>query len=81
MQAIHPGYGFLAENPHFAEICRNCKIEFIGPTHEAMARVGDKNAARRLAKQVDVPTVPGSEGLVDGEAHAVALAHQSAFRC
>ncbi|MEN6558664.1 MAG: acetyl-CoA carboxylase biotin carboxylase subunit [Thermoguttaceae bacterium] len=79
VQAIHPGYGFLAENPHFAEICRSCEIEFIGPTHEAMALVGDKNAARKLAKQVGVPTVPGSEGLVDGEGEAVALAHQLGF--
>ena len=81
VQAIHPGYGFLAENPHFAEICRSCEIEFIGPTHEAMALVGDKNAARRLAQQVGVPTVPGSEGLVEGEADAVSLAHSWAFRC
>ncbi len=79
VQAIHPGYGFLAENPHFAEICRSCEIEFIGPTHEAMALVGDKNAARKLAKEVGVPTVPGSEGLVEDEAHAVALAHQLGF--
>ncbi len=79
VQAIHPGYGFLAENPHFAEICRSCEIEFIGPTHEAMALVGDKNAARRLAKEVGVPTVPGSEGLVDGEAEAISLAHQLGF--
>jgi acetyl-CoA carboxylase biotin carboxylase subunit len=79
VQAIHPGYGFLAENPHFAEICRSCEIEFIGPTHEAMALVGDKNAARKLAKQVHVPTVPGSEGLIEGEAHAVSLAHQLGF--
>jgi acetyl-CoA carboxylase, biotin carboxylase subunit len=79
VQAIHPGYGFLAENPHFAEICRSCEIEFIGPTHEAMALVGDKNAARKLAKEVGVPTVPGSEGLIEDEAHAVALAHQLGF--
>ena len=79
VQAIHPGYGFLAENPHFAEICRSCEIEFIGPTHEAMALVGDKNAARRLAQQIGVPTVPGSEGLVEGEAEAVSLAHKLGF--
>jgi len=79
VQAIHPGYGFLAENPHFAEICRSCEIEFIGPTHEAMALVGDKNAARRLAQQIGVPTVPGSEGLVEGEADAVSLAHKLGF--
>lgn len=79
VQAIHPGYGFLAENAHFAEICRSCEIEFIGPSHEAMALVGDKNAARKLAKEVNVPTVPGSEGLVESEAHAVSLAHEFGF--
>ena len=79
VQAIHPGYGFLAENAHFAEICRSCEIEFIGPTHEAMALLGDKNAARKLAKEVNVPTVPGSEGLIRDEAHAVLLAHQLGF--
>jgi acetyl-CoA carboxylase biotin carboxylase subunit len=79
VQAIHPGYGFLAENAHFAEICRSCNIEFIGPSHEAMALVGDKNAARRLARQVNVPVVPGSEGLVENEARAVSVAHQIGF--
>ncbi len=79
VQAIHPGYGFLAENAHFAEICRSCEIEFIGPSHEAMALLGDKNAARRLAREVGVPVVPGSEGLIENEAQAVALAHQLGF--
>ncbi len=78
-QAIHPGYGFLAENAHFSEICRSCKIEFIGPTHEAMALVGDKNAARVLADKVDVPTVPGSHGLVANEAEALAVAREIGF--
>jgi acetyl-CoA carboxylase, biotin carboxylase subunit len=79
VQAIHPGYGFLAENAHFAEVCRSCEIEFIGPTHQAMQLLGDKNAARKLAKEVNVPTVPGSDGLVEGEADAIALAHQLGF--
>jgi acetyl-CoA carboxylase, biotin carboxylase subunit len=79
VQAIHPGYGFLAENAHFAEVCRSCEIEFIGPSHEAMALVGDKNAARKLAAEVGVPTVPGSEGLIENEAQAVALAHRLGF--
>jgi len=79
VQAIHPGYGFLAENAHFVEVCRSCKIEFIGPTYEAMALVGDKNAARRLARQTDVPTVPGSEELVNNEAEALAVAHEIGF--
>ena len=72
VQAIHPGYGFLAENAHFAEVCRSCNIEFIGPSHEAMQLLGDKNAARCLAKKAGVPTVPGSEGLVESEAQALA---------
>jgi acetyl-CoA carboxylase biotin carboxylase subunit len=79
VQAIHPGYGFLAENAHFAEICRSCQIEFIGPSHEAMALVGDKNAARRLAKELGVPTVPGSEGLVKDESEALSVAHRIGF--
>ena len=79
VQAIHPGYGFLAENAHFADVCRSCDYEFIGPTHEAMGLVGDKNAARKLAKQVNVPCVPGSEGLIENEAQAVVLARELGF--
>ncbi|MCX7426912.1 MAG: acetyl-CoA carboxylase biotin carboxylase subunit [Planctomycetia bacterium] len=79
VQAIHPGYGFLAENAHFAEVCRSCNIEFIGPSHEAMQLLGDKNAARCLAKKAGVPTVPGSEGLVEGEAQAQRVAHEIGF--
>jgi len=79
VEAIHPGYGFLAENAHFAEICRSCQIEFIGPSHEAMQLLGDKNAARALAKKADVPTVPGSDGLVENEAQALVIAHEIGF--
>jgi len=79
VQAIHPGYGVLAENAHFADGCRSCNIDFIGPSHEAMGRLGDKNAARELAKQSGVPTVPGSEGLVESEADAVRVAHEIGF--
>ncbi|MHC4404496.1 MAG: acetyl-CoA carboxylase biotin carboxylase subunit [Planctomycetota bacterium] len=79
VQAIHPGYGFLAENAHFADVCRSCNIEFVGPHHEAMALVGDKNAARRLARQADVPTVPGSDGLVHSEEEAVTVARDIGF--
>ena len=60
--AIHPGYGFLAENAEFAQICKDCGIEFIGPPVEAMKLLGDKVAARKLAQKVDVPVVPGSDG-------------------
>jgi len=79
VQAIHPGYGFLSENPQFADVCRSCNIEFIGPSHEAMALVGDKNAARKLARQIGVPTVPGSEDVIQSEAHALNLARQIGF--
>ena len=72
VQAIHPGYGFLSENAHFNEVCRSCKIDFIGPTPEAMARLGDKNAARKLAREAKVPVVPGSDGLITDEREAVA---------
>src|SRR6202171_2586580 len=76
VQAIHPGYGFLSENAHFNEVCRSCNIDFIGPTPQAMARLGDKNSARQLAREAHVPTVPGSEGLLDSEHGALPGAHQ-----
>jgi acetyl-CoA carboxylase biotin carboxylase subunit len=60
-EAIHPGYGFLAENPAFADICRACGISFIGPSPEAIRLMGDKTQARQIAKQAGVPVVPGSE--------------------
>src|SRR5215475_1390211 len=79
VQAIHPGYGFLSENAHFAEVCRSCNIEFIGPPQEAMRRLGNKNEARKLAQQAGVPVVPGSEGLVETDAEALRLAHAIGF--
>jgi acetyl-CoA carboxylase biotin carboxylase subunit len=74
VEAIHPGYGFLSENPHFAYVCRTCRIEFIGPPEEAMRLLGNKNEARKLAQRVGVPVVPGSEGLITKEDEALALA-------
>src|SRR4051794_18153469 len=79
VQAIHPGYGFLAENSHFAEVCRSCKIEFIGPPVKAMAAVGDKVACKRLAKKAKVPTVPGSDGAVDDEKIALRIAGEIGY--
>jgi acetyl-CoA carboxylase biotin carboxylase subunit len=79
VQAIHPGYGFLAENHHFAEVCRSCKIEFIGPPVSAMEAVGDKVACKKLAKKAKVPTVPGSDGAVDDEKMAIKLAAQIGY--
>src|SRR5262249_23663446 len=65
VQAIHPGYGFLSENPHFAEVCRSCNIEFIGPSESAMLKLGNKTEARELARSAGVPVVPGSPGPLD----------------
>ena len=74
VQAIHPGYGFLAENAHFAEVCKDCGIEFIGPSHEAMEMLGDKVTAKQMAQKAKVSTVPGSDGLISSEAQALELA-------
>ena len=79
VQAIHPGYGFLAENDHFAEVCRSCQIEFIGPPVKAMAAVGDKVECKRLAKKAKVPTVPGSDGAVDDEKQALEVARKIGY--
>jgi acetyl-CoA carboxylase biotin carboxylase subunit len=72
--AIHPGYGFLAENARFAEICADHQIAFIGPNPESMLAMGDKSTARETMKRIGVPTVPGSDGLVDDEQQAIAIA-------
>ena len=75
VDAIHPGYGFLAENAYFAEACRKHGITFIGPTPEAMRALGDKQVARDTMKKAGVPTTPGSDGLIDTEAEALKVAH------
>jgi len=74
VDAIHPGYGFLAENIEFAQICSDCGIKFIGPSVEAMQLLGDKVAARKLATKAGAPVVPGSEGAIGDEAEALKLA-------
>lgn len=79
VQAIHPGYGFLSENADFAEVCRSCRIEFIGPSHDSMRMVGNKAAARELAKKSKVPTVPGSPGPVTSDEEAFRIAHEIGF--
>ncbi len=78
-EAIHPGYGFLAENAHFAEICRECGITFIGPAPEAMRLLGDKVEARTLAKKARVPVVPGSEGPLENDQQALKLANEIGY--
>jgi acetyl-CoA carboxylase biotin carboxylase subunit len=79
VEAIHPGYGFLSENAHFAHVCRANNIEFIGPPEEAMTLLGKKDEARKLAKRVGVPVVPGSEGLVESDAEALRVAKEMGF--
>ncbi|MBP5620570.1 MAG: ATP-grasp domain-containing protein, partial [Thermoguttaceae bacterium] len=79
VEAIHPGYGFLSENSQFAEKCRDSGYEFIGPSVEAMERLGDKNTARSIAKKCGVPVVPGSDGLVETEAQALAVAREIGY--
>jgi acetyl-CoA carboxylase biotin carboxylase subunit len=78
-EAIHPGYGFLAENAHFNEVCRDSNIDFIGPTPEAMQMLGDKNQARALARKADVPVVPGSAGLIENVDDAIKVAKEIGF--
>jgi acetyl-CoA carboxylase biotin carboxylase subunit len=77
--AIHPGYGFLAENAHFAEVCASCNIKFIGPTPQAIRLMGDKNSARDCARKAGVPISPGSDGTIDTEAEALRIARKIGF--
>lgn len=79
VQAIHPGYGFLSENAHFAEVCRSCNIEFIGPPVEAMSKLGDKVSAREIAMKAGVPCVPGSQGLLTDVDEAVRIANEIGY--
>jgi acetyl-CoA carboxylase biotin carboxylase subunit len=78
-EAIHPGYGFLAENPAFADICRSCSIPFIGPSPEAIRLMGDKAQARQLAMQAGVPVVPGSEAALKDAEDALEIAERIGY--
>ncbi len=79
VDAIHPGYGFLAENTHFAEVCDSCNIRFIGPSPRAMQALDDKAISRALAKKVGVPTPPGSESTVEKEQDALTVAKRIGY--
>ncbi len=79
VDAIHPGYGFLAENAHFAEVCASCNIRFIGPPASAIRTMGDKNAARDAARSAGVPITPGSDGVVETEAEALRVAKKIGY--
>src|SRR5271155_1203263 len=75
--AIHPGYGFLAENPELVRACSDAKITFIGPSPEAMANLGSKTAARHLAREAGVPTVPGTLEAVENPETAERIANEN----
>ncbi|CAG7612421.1 2-oxoglutarate carboxylase small subunit [Paenibacillus solanacearum] len=77
--AIHPGYGFLAENADFAEICESCNITFIGPSPEAISKMGDKSVAKLTMKDAGVPVIPGSDGLVENMDEAIRLGREIGY--
>jgi acetyl-CoA carboxylase biotin carboxylase subunit len=79
VDAIHPGYGFLAENAHFAEVCASCNIKFIGPSARAIRAMGDKNSAREQARKAGVPVTPGSDGTIDTEQQALKIAKKIGY--
>ena len=74
--SIHPGFGFLSENPRFAKICEEMGIKFIGPNHELIELLGNKSKAKETMKKAGVPVVPGSEGLLSSKKQAIELAEQ-----
>ncbi|MGX1901102.1 acetyl-CoA carboxylase biotin carboxylase subunit [Thermolongibacillus altinsuensis] len=77
--AIHPGYGFLAENADFAELCRECNITFVGPSPEAITKMGTKDIARETMREAGVPIVPGSQGIIESIDEAIALANEIGY--
>lgn len=79
VDAIHPGYGFLAENAHFAEICRDCGIKFIGPSPEAIRAMGDKANARKTMVKAKVPVTPGSDEVIRNEKSLLKLAKSMGY--
>ena len=79
VDAIHPGYGFLSENAHFAEVCENCNIRFIGPKSAAMNALEDKALSRELARKAGVPVPPGSEGVIETEQEALKIAKKIGY--
>lgn len=79
VEAIHPGYGFLAENAHFAEVCASCNIVFIGPTAEAIRLMGDKVQARKIMRKARIPVIPGSEDIVGNKDEALKIAKKIGY--
>lgn len=76
---IHPGYGFLAENANFAEMCEACQIKFIGPSHYSISKMGIKDVAKKEMIKANVPVVPGSDGLLESVEDAMTLANQMGY--
>lgn len=79
VDAIHPGYGFLSENPHFAEVCESCNIRFIGPGPESSRLLGDKVQAREMARKLKIPVLPGSESAARDEKEALEVARRVGY--
>ncbi len=79
VEAIHPGYGFLAENPHFAEICESCQITFIGPSPENIRLMGDKMAARQMMRKAGLSVVPGSIAVIKNKEEAIKTARRIGY--
>ncbi|HJE01013.1 MAG TPA: acetyl-CoA carboxylase biotin carboxylase subunit [Staphylococcus auricularis] len=77
--AVHPGYGFLAENGDFAELCEACQLQFIGPSYESIQKMGIKDVAKEEMKKADVPVVPGSDGLMESIDDAKAIAERIGY--
>lgn len=77
--AIHPGFGFLSENPKFAKMCKECNIKFIGPDYESIELMGNKAKAREIMKEAGVPVVPGYEGKIEDELHALSIAKEIGY--
>ncbi|MBI4743609.1 MAG: acetyl-CoA carboxylase biotin carboxylase subunit [Actinobacteria bacterium] len=78
-EAIHPGYGFLAENPQFAEICESCKITFIGPSPKTIEQAGNKANAKKIMEEAGIPVIPGSKGVIKTEKEAVSFAQKVGY--
>ena len=79
IEAIHPGYGFLAEDSHFAEVCESSNIVFIGPSSEVMKKMGDKTKARDIAIENKIPVIPGSDSAIENQQHAIKVAHKIGY--
>src|SRR5450432_3822903 len=77
--AIHPGYGFLSENAHFAEVCASCNIKFIGPPPSVIRSMGYKNTARDTARSAGVPITPGIDGVINTETEALKIARKIGY--